>query len=66
MADDADTARFAALAALAEQNEPLIEFAEGQKSKLIERGWSPGAAEQYALVVLCGLTRLALRTIGAQ
>lgn len=66
MPDDADAARFTALAMFAEQNDPWIEFAEGQKMKMIERGWSPAAAEQYALVVLCGLTRMGLRAIGAQ
>ena len=62
--EDVAAAQFSAFASLAEATQPFIEFAEGQKSMLIGRGWSAGAAEQYSLVLLSGLTRMYLRTLG--
>lgn len=35
-------------------------MAEGQKKLLESQGWSPTAAEAYALELLLGLTRLML------
>lgn len=42
---------------------PIIEFAEGQRRMLEERGWSRTAAEQYALTVLLALTEKAWRSM---
>ncbi len=46
-----------ALLELAENMRPVIETAEGQRKLLEERGWSPSAAETYALELLVGMTR---------
>lgn len=43
---------------LTEGMTPIIEWAEGQKSALITRGWSIPAAEQYATELLLLGTRL--------
>ncbi len=48
------------LAVLAEAMKPVIELATGQRKLLEEQGWSPTAAEAYALELLLGLTRAAL------
>ncbi len=48
------------LAGLAEAMKPVIELASGQRALLESQGWSPTAAEAYALELLLGLTRLAL------
>lgn len=45
---------------LAEAMKPVLEMVEGQKKLLEAQGWSPTAAEAYALELLLGLTRLAL------
>jgi len=39
---------------------PIIEVAEGQRKLLESRGWSPTAAEAFALELLLGLTRQAM------
>lgn len=49
-----------AMAELAEQLGPVVEMCAGQRKRLEEEGWSPTAAEAYALELLLGLTRLAL------
>ncbi len=49
-----------AMAQIAEQMGPIVEMCVGQRTKLEEAGWSPTAAEAYALELLLGLTRLAL------
>lgn len=58
MSDAADFTE--ALVALAEQMGPIIEMAEGQRKALESRGWSPTAAEAYALELLLGMTRAAM------
>lgn len=45
----------AALLEFAEGLTPLIEFAEGQRAALLDRGWSVEAADQHAFLVLCDL-----------
>lgn len=49
-----------ALVGLVEQMAPIVEMAEGQRKALEARGWSPTAAEAYALELLLGMTRVAL------
>lgn len=49
-----------AMMQLAESMKPVLEMAEGQKKLLESQGWSPTAAEAYALELLLGLTRLML------
>jgi hypothetical protein len=39
---------------------PVVEFCEGERAKLIKRGWSEDAAAQYAVTLLVGLTEKAL------
>lgn len=53
-----------AMAQMAEQMRPVLEMAEGQKKLLESQGWSPTAAEAYALELLLGMTRLMLRSAG--
>jgi hypothetical protein len=49
-----------ALIRVTEQLRPIVEMAEGQRKLLEERGWSPTAAESYALELLLGMTRLVM------
>lgn len=53
----ADTAT--AMLTIIDMMGPIIEAAEGQKAALEQRGWSPTAAEAYALELLLGVTRSA-------
>lgn len=50
-----------AMAEIVEMMKPVVEAVEGQRQLLGSQGWSPTAAEAYALELLLGLTRLALR-----
>lgn len=50
-----------AMVGIIESMKPILEAAEGQKKLLESQGWSPTAAETYALELLVGMTRLALR-----
>ena len=45
-----------AMMGVAEAMLPIIEFCEGQRAELERRGWSPTAAESYALQLLTRLT----------
>lgn len=49
-----------ALIKMTEQMRPIVEMAEGQKKLLEAQGWSPTAAEAYALELLLGMTRMIL------
>lgn len=42
------------LMAMREQMGPIYDTADGMRADLEARGWSPSAAEQAALVWLCG------------
>jgi hypothetical protein len=60
MADEFNPHQLAqSMAQMAEQMRPVIEMAEGQRKLLESQGWSPTAAEAYALELLLG-PRLAL------
>lgn len=48
---------YQALVAYAESMEPFIEFAEGQKAMMIERGWSAETADVYARELLVNCMR---------
>lgn len=50
-----------AMAEIVGMMRPVVEAVEGQRKLLESQGWSPTAAEAYALELLLGLTRLALR-----
>lgn len=47
----------AGLMAIAESVVPFIEFAEGQKATLVERGWTPTSADVIARELLVGIIR---------
>jgi len=49
--------------ALNERMLPVIEWAEGQKKLLVERGWSEESAERYAAEMLVGATRSVWATV---
>jgi hypothetical protein len=61
MSDESSPHKMAqAMVELAASMAPVIELAAGQRKLLESQGWSPTAAEAYALELLLGLTRLAL------
>jgi hypothetical protein len=60
MSDDSMRDMVEGLAELAEAMKPILELAEGQRKMMEAQGWSPTAAEAYALELLLGLTRHAL------
>ncbi len=56
-----DTHKMAeAMAAVIEEMKPILEAVQGQRKALEADGWSPTAAETYALELLLGLTRLVM------
>jgi hypothetical protein len=55
--NDQPNEMLAALMLMAEQMLPMIEFCEGQKAVLVERGWSPSNAEDYARQLLIEITK---------
>ena len=44
---------------------PLIEWAEGQRAMMVERGWSATTAEAYARAMLLGAARAATKAWSA-
>lgn len=58
MTDDAND-MVESMIQLTEAMKPALEMATGQRKLLEAQGWSPTAAEAYALELLLGLTRVA-------
>lgn len=58
-ASDAQNTITQALMEVTENMQPVIEACEGQRKQLEERGWSPTAAEKYALELLLSITKSA-------
>lgn len=59
--DDNPDESAAAFMEMAEGMMPSVEWAEGQKTMMQNRGWSPSAAETYALELLLQVVRITFR-----